>query len=179
MKSWEREVARYIAEGPEYDCERNMAGSHLYNCETLVMGRALHVAPEFAPYIRAVLVNLPSDVKEKLMELEVVFLAVEKSLHGLVLTLPSTLHAHPITAARFPNLHTHPGGKVVYFSPLLFESSPERIRFTIAHEIAHVVLGHTDDFSPNAQEIAKRQEQEADEQAERWGFERPSTVPAP
>jgi len=38
------------------------------------------------------------------------------------------------------HLQTHPGGKIVYLSPLLIDRSEEHIRFTIAHEIAHAVL---------------------------------------
>jgi len=60
---------------------------------------------------------------------------------------------------------------------LLFEESQEYIRFTIAHEIAHAVLGHTEDFVQNAREIGGQQERESDAMEEQWGFKRPSTVP--
>jgi predicted metal-dependent peptidase len=69
-------------------------------------------------------------------------------------------------------------GKILYFSPLLFDASQEQIRFTIAHEIAHVVLRHLDD-SPNARDTGERQERDADAFAEQWGFKRPPTVPSP
>ena len=122
---------------------------------------------------------LPLDVTDKLLTMEVLFLAVEKSFHGLVLDLPPTLHAHPITDSGTPNLHTHPGGMIVHLSPLLFDESQEQIRFTIATEIAHAVRVHTDEGSPNAWDTGRQQEQEADELAEQWGFERPPTVQAP
>jgi hypothetical protein len=153
---------------------RTNPDAHWCNCETLMGKGALYVAPEFAPHIRAVLTALPFDITEKLMELKVAFLAVEKSTHGLNLGLPSPLHAHP-TSDSHPKFHTHPGGKILYFSPLLIDTSPEQIRFTIAHEIAHAVLSHTDD-SPKDKD--KRQERQADKLAERWGFKRPPTVPS-
>ena len=156
---------------------KNMAGSHEYNCETLMGNRALHVSPEFAPHIRAVLSALPFDITERLMELKVAFLAVDKFIKALNLDLPPTIHAHSTSGAPL-NLHTHPGGQLLYFSPLLFDTSTEQIHFTIAHEIAHAVLGHTEDFSESAQDIAERQERDADELAQGWGFKRPPTVPA-
>ena len=158
---------------------RNMAGSREYNCETLMGNAALHVSPEFAPHIRAVLTVLPFDITEKLMDLKLAFLAVGKSIKGLEIDLPPTIHAH-LTPGPHPhlNLHTHPGGKLLYLSPLLLDTSKEQIRFTIAHEIAHAVLGHTEDFSENAQDIAERQERDADELAQGWGFKRPPTVQA-
>ena len=156
---------------------RAKAETHEYNCEKLLeWGEgALHVAPKFAPYFRAVCAALPVDVTENLRELKVMFLAVEKSLNGLHLDLPRTTHAHPPSDSH-PVSHTHHGGQILYFSPLLFEESPELIHFTIAHEIAHAVLGHTGDFMPNALDTAVQQEREADEMAERWGFKRPLSV---
>lgn len=158
---------------------RNRAEAHEYNCETLMGKGALHVSREFAPHICAVLTALPFDITEKLMELRVAFLAVGKLLHALDLDLPETLHAHPAPGPHpHLNLHTHSGGKLLYLSPLLLDTSREQIRFTIAHEIAHAVLGHKEPFSENTQDIRERQEREADELAEHWGFKRPPTVPA-
>ena len=154
---------------------RNKAGSHEYNCETLMGKGALHVAPKFAPHIRAVLNALPLDATEKLMDLKVAFLAVDESIRGLDLDLPATLHAHPISGSH-PNMHAHPGGKLLYFSPLLLNAPQEEIRFTIAHEVAHVVLSHTDDYSPNSRDTGERQERDADSLAEHWGFKRPGSV---
>jgi uncharacterized protein DUF955 len=166
-------------ESSEEIVANNMAGSHEYNCETLMGNRALHVSPEFAPHLRAVLSALPFEITEKLMELELAFLAVGKSIDGLELDLPPTLHAHPTPGPHLHlNLHTHPGGKLLYFSPLLLDKSREQIRFTIAHEIAHAVLGHSPDSSQNAKATGERQEGDADELAQRWGFKRPPTVPA-
>jgi len=171
-------VANIPEESIQEMVARNIAGSRECNREML-LSKALRIAPTFYPHIRAVLTALPLDVTEKLLAMEVLFLAVEKSFHGLVLDLPTTLHAHPITDSSTSNFHTHPGGMIVYLSPLLFDESQEQIRFTIATEIAHVVLGHTDDWLTNALNIGRRREQEADELAEQWGFERPSTVQAP
>jgi hypothetical protein len=164
MNMHEKSIEEMVAE--------NEAGSHQYNCDTLMGNGALHVSPEFAPHIRAVLTALPFDINEKLMELKVAFLAVDKSLKGLHLDLPPTLHANPTSGPPL-NLHTHPGGKLLYFSPLLLETSKEEIRFTIAHEIAHAVLGDPPDSSQNAKATGERQEGEADELAQRWGFKRP------
>jgi len=150
---------------------RARAEAHESNCEMLMEeGQGtLYVAQDFKPHFRKVLNALPPEVTEKLMDLKVIFLAVEKSKDGLTRDLPQTLHAH-LNPGSVPDMHTHPGGKLLYFSPLLFEEkqSQEQIHFTIAHEIAHAVLD-TDDFSP-------REEGEADKMAEQWGFKRPPTV---
>ena len=110
------------------------------------------------------------------MELKVSFLAVGNSISALTLDLPPEPSSFP--PPHLPDLHTHSGGKLLYFSPLLLGTSEEEIRFTIAHEIAHAVLGDLEDVAQNAQDTAKRQEQETDELAQCWGFKRPSTVPA-
>jgi hypothetical protein len=68
MNMHEKSIEEMVAE--------NEAGSHQYNCDTLMGNGALHVSPEFAPHIRAVLTALPFDINEKLMELKVAFLAV-------------------------------------------------------------------------------------------------------
>jgi len=154
-------------ESGEERAKRQNAEAHKYNCETLVWEDALYVAPEFAAYIYDVLNALPPDVTAKLMDLKVRFLAAEENLLGLKLELPSSNHAYPNSDSH-DRFFTHPGGKLLYFSPLLFEKSQEQILFTIAHEIAHAVLD-TDDFSP-------REEGEADKMAEQWGFKRPPTV---
>jgi len=107
------------------------------------------------------------------MDLKVRFLAVDENLFGLKLKLPSSDHAYPNSDSH-ECLFTHPGGKLLYLSPLLFRKSLKQIRFTIAHEIGHAVLDGTDDFSPNASAIGE--EGEADKKAEGWGFRRPPTV---
>ena len=73
-------------------------------------------------------------------------------------------------------------GYIVYLSPTLVQKkaddSPstalcdEQIQFTIAHELAHVFLGHQERLSADAHAEAESGEREADDLAQSWGFVR-------
>jgi hypothetical protein len=63
-------------------------------------------------------------------------------------------------------------GYILYLRRYSF-SSLMKIRFTIAHEIAHIVLGHQECLSADAHAEAESGEREADELAQSWGFVRP------
>src|ERR1035438_1478021 len=91
---------------------RNKAGAHEYNCETLLGRGALYVGAEFFPHIHAVLIALPPDVTDKLMDQKVSFFAADRRFNGLVLDLPINLHAHPISGSHIDDLHSHLGGKI-------------------------------------------------------------------
>lgn len=68
----------------------------------------------------------------------------------------------------------------IYLSPDLTKRPADQVRHTIAHELAHAVLRHSEEPSPNAAMIGELQERQADELAARWGFPKPveeATVP--
>ena len=60
---------------------------------------------------------------------------------------------------------------LIFLSDELLEESPEQIRYTIAHEIGHVVLGHRNSvLEMQTKKEIKKQEMEADKFARGWGF---------
>lgn len=66
------------------------------------------------------------------------------------------------------------GGRMIYLSTKLETLNEKIVRAVIAHELAHVALDHTLIPKFNTQELPedwyKRQEREAWELVERWGF---------
>lgn len=60
-----------------------------------------------------------------------------------------------------------PQGAVIYLSPGLELRSKEAVIGAVAHEIAHVVLGHLD-WPP--EEVGEQTEDEANEAVKAWGF---------
>ena len=50
--------------------------------------------------------------------------------------------------------------------------SDEQIQFTIAHELAHVVIVHQERVSSDAHADAESGEREADDLSQSWGFVR-------
>jgi len=77
-------------------------------------------------------------------------------------------------------LHRSFSGWLVYLSPELKDHSPAYIRYVIAHELAHIRLGHEETFykEGEAGEAAARDEQAADDLASDWEFPRPPDYPA-
>jgi hypothetical protein len=66
-------------------------------------------------------------------------------------------YAFTFTGNDFDNKH------VVFLSDDLFMQDEEQIRWTIAHEIGHIVLGHKNRFKEKfGKEIVEKQEKEAD-----------------
>ena len=127
--------------------------------ENLILDRSMHlwVADDFVPRIRSVLDRLPLANLKQLGEKEFKFLAPER-LWGRVFHLP-----HSCSSADL----------VVFLSPELLALPPESSEAVIAHELAHVLLGHEETWLPSARDEALRGEREADDLARSWGFEPP------
>ena len=66
------------------------------------------------------------------------------------------------------------GGRVnvIYFSPSLFRKTDKNLTNVVAHECAHVVLGHHEN---PATDSPRAREQEADDRSASWGFRRTYT----
>jgi hypothetical protein len=126
--------------------------------ESLLLDGSTHlwVADSFFPLIKSVLQRLPLEALEQLMEKEFCFLAPDRCC-GRVTRLD----------------HNYRSGKLlVFLSPeLLDQPSPEGIQTVIAHELAHVVLGHEESGSADARQEAAEGECQADDLIQRWGFD--------
>jgi len=60
---------------------------------------------------------------------------------------------------------------LIFLSDELLEESPEQIRYTIAHEIGHVILGHRNSvLEMQTKKEIRKQEREADRFAKSFGF---------
>lgn len=78
-----------------------------------------------------------------------------------------------------------PGDSIfVYLSPRLESKSQTEVDFTVAHEFAHIILGHNKPGATTLPSDAVAQshestpsEQEADRLAESWGFAHPKARP--
>jgi hypothetical protein len=72
---------------------------------------------------------------------------------------------------------TTPTGVLMYLSPMLELESQAKVNFTVAHEFAHIALGH---HLPDNQQMTEQAERHEDRPAERaadalamsWGFKR-------
>jgi len=75
-------------------------------------------------------------------------------------------------ATVFPGEEEHlvPFTQVIYLSPILERSAWDILVATVAHELAHVVLGHC--LMPDSEEEYESQEQAAYELLCKWGFEK-------
>jgi hypothetical protein len=115
--------------------------------------------PRLFAAFRRVLLAMPDDDFERFMELSptVIFQpAVEGTVYSYWL---------PIIPGA-----DHVVLRVIYICPDLRKWSDERIVRLVAHEAAHLVLGHADagSYGPGKGEI--HAEEETDRKAESWGF---------
>lgn len=90
------------------------------------------------------------------------------------LSLPTVTFFAPDLVTVGWAMHRFPTGNVIYLSPTLeMESLPE-VMHTVAHELAHVALGHTKHEILAGQCAAKWEdrahEKDADALAAKWGF---------
>lgn len=124
--------------------------------ESLLLDGSTHlwIAETFVPHIQAVLEHIPLDYLRQLAEKDFRFLAPERVL-GRV-----TQWNHALAIGDF----------VVFLSPELLTLSEEEIRTVIAHELAHLLLGHTEALSLSARHEAEKGERQADDLAKSWGF---------
>ncbi len=57
---------------------------------------------------------------------------------------------------------------VIYFAPWVTRMSEKALADTVAHEVAHLILGHHDDMNSQTSKV----EVDADILAVKWGFKR-------
>jgi hypothetical protein len=136
---------------------------HEYLIEQVYLDRStvLWVDETFYQNILSVLQQLPNEALAELSERDFKFLAPGPFL-GRVTRLDNSLNI---------------GDRVIFLSPELLGRSEEAIRFVIAHELAHVVLGHEEEPCEDARAAAEQDEKAADHLAESWGFRRPQDIP--
>jgi hypothetical protein len=129
---------------------------HQRAIESLLLDGYTHlwIADEFFFHIQAVLEHTPLEYLRRLLEIDFVWLAPERFL-GRVTQL-----GRPLANDTF----------VIFLSPELLTYPTEEIRTTIAHELAHLVLGHKETPSSNARQEAEEDERQADDLAKSWGF---------
>ena len=77
---------------------------------------------------------------------------------------------HPATYGEI-----RPEEQFVYFSPLLERVAFSRVLAVVAHELAHIVLGHHRKLAVTPEEEKKREE-EAWALVRKWGFEREARI---
>ena len=118
----------------------------------------LWVEVEFVAPLLSVVNRMPLPALKQLIDKEPVLFAPEPNIGGRVYPAPS-----PGFAGRF----------IVYFSPDLLSRPQAYIEAVIAHEFAHLVLGHDEIPCQDARERALEDEKVADELAESWGFKIP------
>jgi len=72
-----------------------------------------------------------------------------------------------------PNLQEKTGltqKNVLYLSPRIEKDTDEQLRDTLAHEIAHFLLGHHEIVGVDSLDRRAQYEQEADSLSKSWGF---------
>jgi hypothetical protein len=119
---------------------------------------SLHIAPEFVGHIESVLQKLPKKDLRELRRRRILLFAPGKSFNGMTLDLAADDEERLL----------------IYLSPDLLDRPVDQIRNTIAHELAHAVLKHSEQPHPNARIVGEVQERQADEMAALWGFPRPA-----
>ena len=115
---------------------------------------------DFYAHLEKVLWKLPAEVLETLYDRIGIIFAPSKFAWGRVMTLSLR------------------DGYCVYFSPCLLDEATTVIEGVIAHELAHVYLGHEEAPVPDTQDsmdVATHNEREADRVATAWGFEQPQS----
>lgn len=125
--------------------------------ESLILDgtRCLWVAEEYVDQISRVLGQMPLRDLRRLSELEFWFLAPDR-LFGR-----TTRMGHSV----------HQGERIVFLSPELLGEQQQDISAVIAHELAHVLLGHEEEASPDARPEAENSERDADALIRDWGFQ--------
>lgn len=117
---------------------------------------------KFEKYLFDVLVQIWDEVEERIDEIGIILFADISSLIKL----------------RYPHAPNLIGGKieiclfekwVIYFPDSLCDYPEAKIKFTIAHEFAHFMLGHSHGIDSKKH---KKGEQAADDLAAKWGFPR-------
>lgn len=91
-------------------------------------------------------------------------------------TMPTVTFFAPSLNIYGEVMQAQPDGVFVYLSPILECESQRDVDFTVAHELAHVALGHYDEKNIHDASHLPHEEQPheiaADATAEEWGFPR-------
>ncbi len=117
----------------------------------------------YRKHIPKVFLQLPQDVQEDLVNRKPAFVARDANALGDALPMRD--------ADDDEDFWEDPW--IIYLSPECLRLPLEEIEYTIAHEFAHLHLGHESRPSPKAREDATQGEQEANDLAETWEFPDP------
>jgi hypothetical protein len=135
----------------------------------IIDGMFSYLDSAYLPHVKSVLNSAPITDLEKLADSNVALFAIDPNFSALTLDPRSF------------------DGPIIYLSPHLLSRPESEIRAVIAHEFAHVVLGHMNPPEVNAldkraesgekttYELAKSDEEAADRLAESWGFKLPQS----
>ena len=103
-------------------------------------GNQFDIDVRFIRIMRSVFAKIPLDALADLVDRHVIFFAQEPSCLARVL---------------YARAEVDIGTPVVYLSPGLLSLTDETAASTFAHEMAHVYLGHTEDFSEDAHAVGR------------------------
>jgi hypothetical protein len=109
---------------------------------------------EYVDDLREVMSKLPSDALQMLCKAPPIFVAPPRGFSGCVGSVPSGVRWN----------------RWVYLSPTLLVIERSEAQHVIAHEFAHVVLGHPIFTMSYDREYHRRAEEEANRLAAEWGF---------
>lgn len=115
------------------------------------------MSPRLVEHVEAVFQKIPKRDIRSLIRQQILIFAPPKPFYGRCIDLPGNDEDRIL----------------IYLSPNLLDYPEDQVRNTIAHELAHVVLGHSEEPCPDAPMIGENQERQADELAAQWGFPRP------
>lgn len=115
---------------------------------------------EFEKYLFDVLVQIWDEVEERIDEVGMILFADVSSLFKLRCPYAPNLIGGKIKICFFEKW-------VIYFPDSFCDQSEAEIKFTIAHEFAHFMLGHSRAIDSKKH---KKAEQAADDLATKWGF---------
>ena len=107
-----------------------------------------------------VLAHLPEDDRERAISLVTGWVIVDTEAYHVVYRIPPRDHREKGEATEF---------RIVVVPGSMVRGKSNRVRTLVAHELAHILLGH----GPHATSasLALEHEREADQQLQAWGFE--------
>ena len=119
--------------------------------------------------IAQVVTQIPQDDYTRLVDLIDTFLwfIPHEDMYGELYPFPWTVAPPP--SASETSLQLKQYAKVLYLSPVLETKPLAIVRAVVAHELAHVLLGH--DVYVLGPDKSERQEAEAWDRVKAWGFE--------
>jgi hypothetical protein len=149
--------------------EENEDDDREYFISKIIDGMFSYLDSAYLPHVLTVLNAVPIADLKKLAKSDAALFAIDPNRLGLVLGPRSFW------------------GPIIYLSPALPSLPESEIRAVIAHEFAHVALGHmnppekdaldksAESGEKTAYELGKSDEKTADKLAESWGFKLPQS----